>query len=206
MKPAHTTVADREQLIPWEDAVNRADRRRLMNRAGVQRKPAESPLLPATLGRMLAGPRGSAAGRTPWETKIPMHYDSTAAAMALYPWIPGRALPSYGPAIGRDAWSGNLWCFDPWQLRDRRAARRHRPVPDRGDRLREIGARQMPGHPARRVRPVLRRARRHPRRMGARRAGRRRHGAAARPGDAAPRSTPWRCPANPPGSTTRRGG
>lgn len=46
---------------------------------------------------------------------VPSHEDTTRHARALYPAQAQRAFPSTGIAIGRDAISGEVACFDPWQ-------------------------------------------------------------------------------------------
>ncbi len=46
---------------------------------------------------------------------VPSHEDTSRHARALYPAQAQRAFPSTGIAMGRDAISGEVACFDPWQ-------------------------------------------------------------------------------------------
>ncbi|PRZ34813.1 hypothetical protein CLV47_12345 [Antricoccus suffuscus] len=71
---------------------------------------------PKWLPRPGVGPRGRYAGRVPLPLRIPTHTESTRSLCGLYPWLAGAGLPQLGPLIGRDRFSRQRFCYDPWQL------------------------------------------------------------------------------------------
>ena len=104
--------------VAVEDLVDRRLRREHARR--VQEKKAPERAAPAGMrwaARLGVGPAGTFPGRVPWEARPPKHFDSTAAARGLYPWLAGEPLPQRGPVMGREIISGALWCQDPWEQR-----------------------------------------------------------------------------------------
>ncbi len=110
-------MPETRSVVPYQDAATPAEVKALMAAAGIRKARPDEPLLPARLATLGAGAGGRFGGRVPWETMAPAHLESSAAVRGLYPWIPGAALPARGPMLGRDAWSGGAWCYDPWELR-----------------------------------------------------------------------------------------
>jgi hypothetical protein len=104
-------------VIPWQDATP-GERRELMRAAGLTRSGRDQgPVLPPGLRRVGAGPSGKSPGRIAVERRAPRHTESTRTLRGLYSWMAGRPLPVTGQLVGRDLFSGGLFCFDPWQLR-----------------------------------------------------------------------------------------
>lgn len=71
---------------------------------------------PSWLPRPAVGPPGRRGGRTGWPLRVPKHLESTRALCGLYPWVAGLGVPQVGPMLGRDRYSRQRFCFDPWQL------------------------------------------------------------------------------------------
>ncbi|MBB4963519.1 ATP-binding protein [Saccharothrix violaceirubra] len=48
--------------------------------------------------------------------RLPAHVDSTAQVRGALPWLAGPGLPAVGTVVGRERFSGGVFCFDPWRL------------------------------------------------------------------------------------------
>lgn len=62
------------------------------------------------------GPKGRNGGRIPYPLRMPTHTETSRSLCGLYPWLAGVGLPQVGPLMGRDRFSRQRFCFDPWEL------------------------------------------------------------------------------------------
>jgi hypothetical protein len=62
------------------------------------------------------GETGPSAGRTWRRLRLEAHQATTDVLAGAYPFLAEEGLGSAGMLIGQDAWSGGMFCYDPWVL------------------------------------------------------------------------------------------